>query len=284
MYILDSFGSIPLPIGSPRHTAGTTTSQQRMIKTIGGGVFDADGASMKQRPELPFQLTYDCKVVGTTAAELRSTLDTLRSMRGVEARLWRKALDDDARQWATARLMSVNYDTEARHSHGLFQPVSIVFVIRTLWRGENHGAPWYLDSGVYLDDGMYLGMYDRYALNSTPKTLTITNGGNVFTDDVVLTLEAGATQVTGLTVAVGACHLVYSGIVAATKSLVIDCSPLRRSVLNDGNADYASLALGPNHASEAWLRLAVGANSMVVSRSGGGADTYLTVAFSDGWE
>lgn len=283
MYILKKFGSVILPIASPRHTAGTAASQQRMIKTLGGGVYDANGSG-QAAPELPFKLTYECKIKGNTAAGLRARMDELRALRGTEARLWRKAIDNDDQQWAVARCIAVDYDTEARHSNGLFQPLTMVFLVRTLWRGVLHGPPWYLDSGVYLDDGMYLDMGDRYALNSIPKTLTITNGGDVFTDDVVLTLEAGATQVTGLTVAVGACHLVYSGMVAATKSLVIDCSPLRRSVLNDGNADYASLALGPNHACEAWLRLAVGANSMVVSRAGGGADTYLTVAFSDAWE
>lgn len=83
---------------------------------------------------------------------------------------------------------------------------------------------------------------------------------------------------------VGSCQLVYSGTVAATKSLVIDCSPTRLSVLNDGVADWTHLDLGPSHASGAWLRLASGANSMVVARTGGGTDTYLTVAFSDAWE
>lgn len=283
MYILTKFGSTVLPIGAPRHTAGTMASQQRMIATLGGGVYDASGTA-KASPMLPFELTYDCKAVGATAAALRSTLDALRTLRGVEARLYRKALDDDTRQWATARMMSVDYTTEARHSHGLFQPLTMTFLVKTLWRGILHGAPWYLDDGNYLDSGLYLDMADRYALSTTPQTLTITNGGPVYTDDVVLTLEAGATPVTGLTVTVGPCQLVWSGTVAATKSLVIDCSPLRMSVLNDGVAAWSSLDLGAGHASPAWLRLEAGANSMVVTRTGGGTDTYLTVDFSDAWE
>jgi hypothetical protein len=283
MYILDLFGSIVLPVGSPRHTAGTVSSQQRLIKTLGGGVYDGAGTA-KLAPELPFQLVYDCKIVGNTAAGLRTRLDELREMRGAEDRLWRKTIDNDARQWATARLMGVDYTTEARHSHGLFQPLSLTFQIKTLWQGILHGAPWYLNTGKYLNSGLYLNMHDRYALNTTPKSLTITNGGNTFTDDVTLTLEAGATPVTGLTVTVGACHLVYSGTVAATKSLVIDCSPARMSVLNDGVADWTHLDLGYSHASEAWFRLVKGANTVVVTRTGGGTDTYLTIDFSDQWE
>jgi hypothetical protein len=257
-------------------------SQQRLIKTLGGGVYDAGGTG-KLAPELPFQLVYDCKAYDTTAAALRSTLDDLREMRGVEDRLWRKAIDGD-RQWATARLMQVDYTTEARHSHGMFQPLSLTFQIKTLWRGILHGAPWYLNSGKYLNSGLYLNMHDRYALTTTPKSLTITNDGNTFTDDVTLTLEAGATPVTGLTVTVGSCQLVYSGTVAATKSLVIDCSPTRLSVLNDSVADWTHLDLGPSHASEAWFRLLKGENTVVVTRTGGGSDSYLTIDFSDQWE
>jgi hypothetical protein len=283
MYILDLFGEIVLPVGSPRHTAGTVSSQQRLIKTLGGGVYDGGGTA-KLTPELPFQLVYDCKIVGNTAAGLRTRLDALREMRGAEDRLWRKAIDNNERQWATARLMEVDYTTEARHSHGLFQPLSLTFQIKTLWQGVLHGAPWYLNTGRYLNTGLYLNMSDRYALNTSPKSLTITNGGNTFTDDVTLTLEAGATPVTGLTVTVGSCHLVYSGTVAATKSLVIDCSPARMSVLNDGVADWSHLDLGGSHASEAWLRLLKGANTVGVTRTGGGTDTYLTIDFSDQWE
>lgn len=283
MYILDCFDKTSLPIGSPRHTASTVQSQQRMIKTLGGGVYDASG-SLRAEPVLPFTLTYDCKAVGATQAALRSTLDDLRALRGVEARLYRKSLDAASRQWATARLMSVDYDTEARHSHGLFQPLTMTFLVTTLWRGALHGAPWYLNTGKYLNTGLFLNMADRYALSATTSTLTITNGGNTHTDDVVLTLEAGSSPVTGLTVTMGSCRLVYSGTVAATKALVIDCSPMRLSVLNNGVADWTHFDLGPSHASEAWLRLATGSNSMVVTRTGGGSDTYLTVAFSDAWE
>ena len=127
-------------------------------------------------------------------------------------------------------------------------------------------------------------MAERVALTTTPQTLTVTNGGNTYTDEVLLTLEAGAPPVTGLTITCGACQLVWSGTVAAGKSLVIDCEPLRRSVLNDGTPAYADFDPGARQAADGWMRLVSGANSMVVSRTGGGTDTYLTIAFSDAWE
>lgn len=283
MYILTQFAGVTLPVGSPRHRAGTAPSWERTVRTLGGGVYDAAGTA-QAGPLLPYDLTYDCKATGSSAASLRTTLDALRALRGVDGRLYRRALDDGDLQWARARLVGVEYSTEARHSHGLFQPLTMTWAVKTLWQGVLHGAPWVLDSGETLDSGLYLDMADRYALTTTPITLTVTNNGNTTTDDVTLTLEAGATPVTGLTVTCGACSLVFSGTVGAGKSLVIDCSPAAMSVLNDGAAAWADLALGGAHASEAWLRLAVGANSVVVTRTGGGTDSYLTVAFSDRWE
>ena len=258
-------------------------SQQRLITLIGGGVYDAGGTRLP--PELPFPLIYDCKVVASSATALRTALDGLRALRGVEAQLYRVSIADrNRRHWATARLLAVNYDTIAKNSHGLFQPITMEFSVRSLWRGALHGPAWYLDAGNYLDTGLFLDMGDRYALDTTPKTLTITNGGNTPADDVVLTLDAGATQVTGLTITAGSCQLVWSGTVAANKQLVIDCSPLRKSVMNDGVPAWNYLNFGGSHASEAWMRLESGANTMVVTRSGGGADTYLTVGFWDAWE
>lgn len=282
MYELTQFDSIKLPGASPKHTAGTVQSQSRLVKILGGGVYDPDGS--KAAPDLPFQLVYECKIRGNSAGGLRLRMDELRAFRGVEARLWREAFSNGDKQWALARCMSVDYDTQAQHSHALFQPLTMVFLVKTLWRGVLHGAPWYLNTGRYLNTGLYLNMHDRYALTATTQTLTITNGGNTYADEVLLTLEAGATPVTGLTITCGSCQLVWSGTVAAGKSLVIDCAPLRRSVRNDGAPAYVDFDTGPSHASEVWMRLASGENSMVVERTGGGTDTYLTVDFSDAWE
>lgn len=284
MYILTIFGSVTLPVGSPRHTAGTMASQTQLVKLVGGRVYDASGGE-RLPVAYPFQLKYDCKVTGTSSATLRSTLDELRALRGTTARLYRRRLDNPlVRQWATAQLVSIDYDTEARHSHGLFQPITMNFLVMSQWRGILHGAPWYLDEGHYLDTGLFLDLADRYALTSASMALTISNDGNAPVDDVILTLEAGATPVTGLTVQVGSCHLVWTGTVAANKSLVIDCSPTVRSVYNDGVAAWNGLSLGGSHASNAWCRLEKGDNTVTVERTGGGTDSYITFDFSDGWE
>jgi hypothetical protein len=284
MYILETFAGIDLPTASPKHTAGTAASNEQTVALLGGGTYDAAGTS-RLEPQLPYELTYDCKATGATAAALRATLDGLRALRGVKGKLYRRGLDDSVPQfpqWATARLLGLSYNTEARHSHGLFQPLTLTWNVQTLWYGILHGAPWTLDDGYYLDTGLYLDMHDRYALTSASTALTVSNGGNIYTDEVTLTLEAGASAVTGLTVAVGSCVLEFSGTVAAGTSLVIDSA--KRSIKNAGVDAYANLQLGSGHASVAWFRLEPGNNTVTVVRTGGGADSYLTLEFSDRWE
>jgi len=281
MYLLTQFDGVTLPIGQPAYTAGTAPSMARMVRTAGGGVFDAAGTE-QAKPALPYELVYDCKALADTDAGLRSTLDALRAKRGVRGKLWRQGQDDGALQWATARLMAVQYQMAIGFK--LVQPLSMRWSVQSLWHGERHGAPWTFDSGLYFDDGLSFDMAEEYELTTTPITLTVNNGGNTFTDDVILTLTVGTGDITGLRVQVGSCDLLFSGTVAATKQLVIDCSPSRLSVLNDGAAAWADLTLGGGHASEAWLQLQPGANSVVVTRTGGGPYATLAFDFSERWE
>lgn len=283
MYILTQFDGLTLPVGSPRHTAGTAMTSERTVQVMGGGMYDAWGAA-QARPRLPQEITYDCKAYASTAAALRSTLDALRAKRGRRGRLYRRGLDDDELQWATARLMEVDYNTQAQHSHGLFQPLALRWSVQSLWHGALHGAPWTLDDGELLDGGLDLDLSERYALTTTPITLTITNNGNTAVEDVRVVVENGTYALTEITVRCGDCELVFGGTVGANKTLEIDCSPAALSVLNDGAAAWNDLTLGANHASEAWLRLEPGANSVVVSRTGGWTNSYITFEFSDCWE
>lgn len=281
MYILTTFDGVTLPTASPRLAGGTAESVQRMVRLAGGGVYDAHGTA-QALAALPQELTYSCKALGSTATELRATLDALRGKRGVRGRLYRRGLNDGGLQWALARLLQVDATTEAQHSHGLFQPISLRWSLLTLWQGGVHGAGWTLNSGQVLDGGLYLDMKSQYILASTSTTAAPVNYGNAATEDVTLTYTAGGSNCTGLTIRCGDCELVFGGTVLAGKSLVIDCGA--RSVRNDGADAYAALTLGANHASAAWMRLAPGANAMTVTRVGGGTGSVLTVGFWDGWE
>ena len=62
----------------------------------------------------------------------------------------------------------------------------------------------------------------------------------------------------------------------------IDCGAL--SVLNNGNENYVYFSLTANHKIDDWLRLEPGANTVVVTITGGGTGALALVEFFDGWE
>lgn len=280
MYTLTEFDGLALPLGTPRYTAGTAGTQERTVRTVGGGLFDGWGAA-QARMELPYRLAYDCRAYASTAAALRATLDALRAKRGVRGRLVRQGDNDDGEQWATARLMEVEYQADVMNLQ-LIQPLRMAWSVQSPWYGGSHGTGWTLASGLYLDAGLYLDMASRHVLTATSNVVTVTNYGNAAVENAVLSVTAGMYNLTALTIRCGSCELVYSGTVVARKTLVIDCGA--KTVVNDGTADYARLTLGANHASAAWMRLAPGANSVTVTRTGGGAETAITFEFSDAWE
>lgn len=266
MYKLTTFAGVTLPTARPSHTAGTAQSELRMLQTM-GGVYDGWGTE-RARALLPLELRYECMALGATAAALKTTLDALRALRGVQGSLVRSSFTTPAvTHWATARLTQVEYGTEARHGHGLYQPLTLTWLVSTLWHGTAHG-------GVFEEDAEDLPVGES--------NLTLANGGNVYTDDVVITLDPGLADVTGLTIETGSCHLVYDAEIKVGDLLVIDCSPARLSVTNGGVPAWADLTLGANHASEAWLRLAPGNNAVTAWMFGSGAK--LNFAYSDLWE
>jgi len=275
MYRLWSFGGVTLPVARPQFEAGTAPSQQRMIATIGGGVYDAAGTA-RARIKTPYDLSYECVARGTTAAALKTTLDALRALRGRESLLYRKALSGGALQWATARLMEIDYKTEPQHGFGLFQPLSMRWLVKTLWHGTAHSE----------DEGE-----DSVVIENDEETVIVTNGGNATANNVVLTVNPNDGTVTNFRIRTGAhigadptgaCDLMYTG--AITDKLTIDCSPERMTVLHGNDAAWQFLTLGPTHASDAWLQLQPGANSLLVNMIGGGSERSLNVAFSDTWE
>lgn len=279
MYVLTTFDGVTLPTGQPRWQAGTAPTLLQIAPTVGGAFFDAQGAD-QAGALLPFDMSYDCKIVASTAASLRATLDGLRAKRGVRGKVWRRGYDDGALQWATARLLAVDYVDEIGLRH--MQSLTLRWKVLSQWCGGEHGAGWTLASGKLLDAGLYLNMASRFVLPSGLVAETVTSYGNAAVEDVTLTYTAGASSCTSLTIRCGDCELIYTGTVAAGKSLVIDCGA--RSVTNDGSADYAHLTLGANHASAAWMRFAPGANAISIRRVGGGTGSVLLVAFYDGWE
>lgn len=268
MYKLLSFAGVALPVARPKFEAGTAPSQQRLVATVGGGVYDAAGTA-RARIKTPYELSYGCVARESTASRLKGVLDGLRALRGRESTLYRQALASATYHWATARLMEVEYSTEPQHGFGLFQPLTMRWLVKSPWNGAGHAGTEEAEESLPID--------------ADADTLSVTNGGNAAAENVVLTVDPYVGTVTYFRIRTGACDLIYNGTITTSK-LVIDCSPSKMSVLHGGAPAWQYLTIGPTHASDAWLRLEPGANTLTVDMTGGGLGRSLSVKFYDTWE
>ena len=278
MYTIERFGTTTLPIYRPRTDVGTSGSKLLVTDLPGGGVFD--GLGDDDAPPARTTIPKRCTIVGATDDAADTEFQTLRALRGKRDRLYRRRADGDV-EWCYARLEKI--DSERVASNLTHLNIAMLFLMLSpIWYGAEHGVPWFLDAGEFLDTGLAFDTDDTFTLSTSPKTCIVNNGGDKPVSNCILTITAGSAAITALTIAIaGISEFDYTGTIAIGKALVVDCGAL--TVENDGADDYAHFALdASNHKIDDWLRLAAGNNSVVVTRTGGDVDSTILFSFSDG--
>jgi len=280
-YALTHFGEVYLlALYEERAPVGTADSVVEYVELEDGGAFDGLGSARAARQEYSFSLQGE--LVADTAAGLDVAYRALLAYRGKRERLYRLRADGVTWEWTTARLLKVT----ATKSPGdiLVQRVQLQFKGGDpAWSGGYHGG-WLLDDGHYLDSGLSLDSGEEYALDAAPKSITLANGGETPVHAVQIVVTAAGSGITNLVIqrkiaGVVQEHLVYSGTIAAGKSLVIDTGDA--SVANDGSDDYAHFTLGASHVSDWWLTLEPGNNVIEVTRTGGNNSSTVNFYY---WE
>ncbi len=274
---LTRFGTYVFPLFNKRDLVSTGDTGGTLLRLPGGGAYDAYGTD--DAPEGIREVSTEFEIIETTTAAVQTQRDMIRSRAGKWRRLWAH-FPDGTDRWAWARLSKVKM--ERRPQYLFYQPVGLTFEIKDPgWNGIGHGAAWYLDSGLYLDAGLYLDYDDTITLDASPKSTTITNGGNRTVTATILTFTAAGNAVSAITVVCGSCSWTFSGSVAPGKILTIDTGT--RSIRNDGADAYSLFALNAGHTVADWLQLDPGANSATITYTCAGAATALNVTFYDGW-
>lgn len=257
------FGSTDLSQISLRQREDLTVAGQ-LIPLPGGGVFDPDGEA-QARIELPSTVTVDSEYLETTAEAFRTLLYGLRALIGVRALLYRSPDGGEANsESCMAKLRQVSQSRDANDV--LVMGVSLRFeLVREVWSGTAHE--------------------ETITLDASPKSQDCDNDGNAIQRAIVITVTAAGAPITALEIenlTTGhVSHISYDGSIAVGESLVIDCGA--QTVRNDGDADYEHFALETDHAIDEWLRLAPGANTIRVTRTGGDNTSTCVLTYSDGW-
>lgn len=276
--ILKLFGATALPeydYTNPATGSGPTASTATKLGS--GGYFDALG-SERAPLDLPYDLPFRGVVVEDTAAAFAARMKRLRGLRGKVNRLVRE-LEDGTTQWCEAKCLRVSADGEA--GKALAQELAIDFEVRSPWYGALHGASWYLGEGPYLGDGHVLGYAELHTLDASPKTITLTNGGEGQVRAVRITVTAGDAGVTALRLACSAtdCEWDFTQTIAAGKSLVVDCGAW--TVQNDSVDAWNDLRTTANHTRAEWLLLQPGDNTITVTHTTAGSAPTIRFDFSD---
>ncbi len=261
-YILHEFDGLAIPgkgFDYASHDITPGEVQSGLVSLPGGLVYDSQGSEWARSQAQ--QVTARGKLVGTSAADLKTQLDAWLAKRGKRATLSRLADDGVTHHNVTARLLSV----KATRSPGqlLYLPVELTFELVSFpWAGALHNGTVNLDA--------------------TPKTITLANDGNARVTAVAFTITAKGSPITGLTIAIsGVSQIQWAGTLPVNKALLIDCGLLK--VTNDGASAYSGFSLGVGHVIDDWIRLEPGNNNVIVTRTGGDNTSTIQSVYYDGW-
>lgn len=204
-------------------------------------------------------------LLGSSASDLESEINTLAALHNTKQTLYRMESSDDTTTNTTSARVQIEWpDMTVEHHRHI--PVTCTFTLlgRGLWNGTSRTT--------------------NETLDTSPKTVTLSNNGSVWYYYPVITVTNSNTDpLTSLTIRVTgqAYELTYSGSVAINDVLVIDCGAL--TVLNDGSGDIANLARGSNDANAEWLPIPNGSASYTVTRTGG-TNATISVAYYDAYQ
>jgi hypothetical protein len=166
----------------------------------------------------------------------------------------------------TLRARLVDVKAQGSPGHGLhWQPVTLSF--------ETADYPW---------KGMA-----RIGSSASEGAVTIPNSGNAPYQGVVFTLTGGAAASSTTALEIYATdgsrhwHLTWTGTLAATKSLVIDCGA--NTVKNDGTAAYSAGFLDASHNQDAWFEVPAGGITLTWAETHTGNGPTLSYVSYDGW-
>ncbi len=279
MYLLTTFGTVALPTNNEVQEISPSPALEASVNTVSGG-FDRFGTAVAPQ-QWPQPISTQGVIYDEDTSVTRAAFDRLKALVGSRALLWRESLDNGTQHYTHARLVAV--PTTRQIDQWESQPVTMNFELWTSWRGATvYGAPWFLDSGIYLDTGYFLDVVaTTTTLASSPGTATFTNGGNMVVTDPVITVTAGSAAITALSIRVGAAHLTYAGTVGAGTALVIDAGAW--SVKKGGVNAWSQFAFGTAHAFGGMFEFAPGANAVVVTFTGGSTNSTIAADYKDAW-
>jgi hypothetical protein len=240
----------------PQDTGGYAS---HTLPLSGGGVYDADDV----RPPRGLRKVSRRGVLRETSPRaIQDAYEALAVASGTKGKVYRQTETGDRSDWMTARLM---VEIEDRTPQIVRQDDGFWVLATTItlelhdksWRGVRHGTALIpLDGGYSFDVGIPLDdVADTTTLDTSPKTITVTNDGNMPADEIVLSLLAGSADVTAFTVQCGKAQWTWTGTLKSGNTLIVDTGNAlvaHQTVLTAGAAAGATALSVANAAGSGW--------------------------------
>lgn len=259
----------------------------------GGGTFDADDT---RPPRGLRKVTRRGVLREESPRAIQDAYEALAVASGTRGKVYRQTETGDRSDWMTARLM---VEVEDRTPQIVRQDDGF-WVLATTITLELHDKAWHgvwhgpivnpldatpdmrpninppdtaigLDLGYALDD-----VADSATLATSPVTVTLTNNGNMPTDEIVLRLLAGSADITAFTVQCGKAKWTWTGTLKAANTLVIDTANAlvaHQTVLTAPAAAGATALSVANAAGTGW---ATGGRIRIVLDDGTAVERAIT--------
>lgn len=270
-YQIVEFDGAALPLYNPRQDHSGAAVESALLPSV-GGVFDAYGPRRKRGRMQQIKLSGEywaeewtrvtnggsvrvtddgsVRVTGTPGAVLLGQIMALRSRLGVQGRLWRVRLDDNVRQWVTARLLQVDCPQV---------PEDRTVVVRAACLFESAMDAWRAASETVTHASLTAGVVG----------VMVPCRSSADVEDAVIEVAAGGSGITSLAIQSPGIDLRFDGAIANGQTLVIDCGA---QTVRVGDVDaYDQFSLGPGHTAQGWCPLAPGDNVFVVTSDQAGA-------------
>ena len=270
-YVYEVFGStyaggVALPLRVVTQPVGSGEVPSSLVQLPGGNAWDSLGSGMARPRSQKITITGVWLAASKSAMETK--LDALKAMKGTRNKLWASVDSGTTNRWRYARCLDVR--AVAKPGLQRMMPIEMDFeLVASPWNGTAHAA-------------------ESTTLDASPHDVVTTNAGNAWVRDAIITITASGSSITVVSVSraaiAGVCGIIHwhwTGTLAATKSLIINCGT--RSVTNDGADAWAGFVFQADHADNEIAPLVPGVNTIVVARTGGDNSSTCKLDYSDGW-
>lgn len=283
MYRIIRFGTVSLEHFNQADAIGSGVLPSNYLPLPEGGALDNFGD--RQTHPGVVERSISRRLLSSTETGLETLFMQLLALRGKRDRLYRRTVSGDI-HWQYARLVEVTAQRSYEQTrYRLIQDLDLRFFTQeAFWRGDLGGV-WYLDSGEYLDSGLAYDSGETYALDASPKAISIsigTNAGRMATRALQIRVTAGSAPITSITIArAGGESLTFGASIAAGNVLLIDTGTMQ--VTNNNVDAYDSLTLSPTADFASWFALEPGSNALTVTYTGGGTGSTIAFQYYEAW-